>query len=408
MRSFYTLWIGQSISMVGSEVTVIALPLAAVYVLNATPFEMGLLTAAEYLPFLLFALLAGVWVDRQARRPTMIFADIGRAIVLGTVPAAALLGVLAMQQLYVAAFAAGFLTLLFDIAYYSYLPLIVSDDQLVKANSRLELSRSGAQLVGPGLAGFLVQLATAPIAIAVDAFSFIVSAASVALVPREATRPTRNEKRGVVHEIAAGLRMVATNRTMRGVIACAVTLNFFGSVKTSAYVLYAIRDLGLSPAAYGLVWTLGNLGFIVGALGVARIGAWAGIGRAATAGALLIAIGWLVTTLAPSGNWAVAFLVLVAAHLLFGFANPLYNVSAATMMQTMTPDQLRGRVSATSRFLIGGAMPIGALAGGGIAEVAGPRFAVGIAAAGMLLAFVWLLASAVPTVRYRPSAEATR
>src|SRR5438105_11611746 len=186
---FVKLWTGQTISRFGSEISQLAIPLAAALVLDASPAQMGLLSAFEFAPFLLLSLFAGVWVDRVRRRPVLIVADIGRAVILGSIPVAAVLGVLRIEQLYVVGLLTGVLTVFFDVAYQAYLPVLVSREHLVEGNSKLEVSRSVAQILGPGVAGALVQIITAPFAVAIDAASFIASA--LCLLPIRSPEPPR-------------------------------------------------------------------------------------------------------------------------------------------------------------------------------------------------------------------------
>jgi len=396
---FLKLWAGESISLIGSQITLLALPLAAVLTLNATAAQTGLLRTAAFAPFLLVGLFAGVWVDRMRRRPILIAADIGRALLLGSIPAAAALDLLYIEQLYLIAFLAGILTVFFDVAYQAFLPSLVRRDQLLEGNSKLEVSNSVAFVAGPGLAGGLVQLLTAAGAIALDAVSYLLSALFLSSIrtPEPVAVATR-ERRGVRAEIAEGLRVVVGNPLLRGIAGCTSTSNFFGSMVQAVFVLYATRELGLSAGALGLV--LGAAG--VGALGGALLAGWAarrfGLGRAMIGGILLAEVPWLALPLA-GGPPEAATIVLGAAWFLGGLLGPIYNLNQVSLRQSITPHRLQGRMNATMRFLVWGSIPLGALLGGALGEILGVRATIAIGAAGGLLSVFWLLSSPVRLLR---------
>src|SRR5437868_10909625 len=237
---FVKLWTGQTISLFGTEVSQLAIPLTAALVLNATPAQMGLLAALEYAPFLLLSLFAGVWVDRMYRRPVLIVADIGRALLLGSIPLSALLGLLRIEQLYVVGLMTGVLTVFFDVAYQSYLPVLVKREHLVEGNSKLEVSRSVAQIAGPGVAGALVQVITAPLAVLVDALSFVASVISLLLIRVREPAPVRHDGNAgsIWSELREGLDVVLGNPLLRSIAGCTGTSNLFGNGVMAVYVLY--------------------------------------------------------------------------------------------------------------------------------------------------------------------------
>src|SRR5437763_534919 len=245
----------QPIARFGSEISQLAIPLAEALVLAASPAQMGLLGAFEFAPFLLLSLFAGVWVDRVRRRPVLLVADIGRAIILGSIPAAALLGILRIEQLYVVGLLTGVLTVFFDVAYQAYLPVLVSREHLVEGNSKLEVSRSVAQIAGPGVAGALVQLVTAPIAVVVDALSFVASVIFLLFIHTPEPAPVRRAGKdgSVWSELREGLAVVLGNPLLRSIAGCPATPNLFGNAVQAIYVLYVTRQLGVQPADRGLL-----------------------------------------------------------------------------------------------------------------------------------------------------------
>jgi MFS family permease len=389
------LWGAQTISQVGTQITLLALPLAAIVVLDASAFEVALLGALEWTPWLLFSLPVGAWVDRVSRRPILVAADVGRALVLVTVPLAYAADVLTIWQLYAVGFATGSLTVFFDVAYQSYLPSLVERGQLQEGNSKLEISRSGAQLAGPGLAGVLVDLVTAPVAVLADAVSFAVSALFLGAIRRQEAPVQRVEQTRLRTEIVDGLRYVLTHPILRPSMAFVAVSNFFGSVMFSILLVYAVRNLDLGPAEIGLVLTLGNIGFLVGAALSGRVSTWLGVGPTLVAAAA--AVGWplLLVPLAPRD---VAVPVFVAAFGLASFAGVIYNVVGLSLMQAITPDRLLGRMNASRRFVVWGTIPLGSLTGGALASVIGLRETLFVGAIGASVAFVPVLFSPIRSI----------
>jgi MFS family permease len=401
---FLKLWSAETISQLGTQISLLALPLVAIIVLESSPFEVALLGTIEFLPFILISLPAGVWVDRLPRRPILILGDVGRAIALASIPAAYLLGVLSIYQLYVVGFIVGVCTVFFDVAYMSYLPALVDRDRLVEGNSKLEMSRSGAQIAGPGLAGAAISLVGAPLAIILDAISFLGSAAFVvgirtrepAPTPAAGDAPARPSMRG---EIAAGLRYVLGHRYLRSIAACTGISNFFGNVVQSILLVYVVREIGLTPEVIGLVFALGNIGFLAGAVLADRISARLGVGPTIIGSALIFGPGALLVAVAPK-ELAVPF--LVAFGLMIGFGGVVYNVTQVSFRQAITPERMQGRMNATMRFVVWGTIPIGALLGGALATTLGLRETIWIGAIGSLFAFVPLLFSPLRSLREMP------
>lgn len=398
-RDFVKLWTAQTISVFGDQFTGLAIPLIAALALNATPGQMGILTAVERAPFLVVGLVAGVWVDRLSRRPILIAGDLGRALVLLTIPLAAVAGVLGMFHLYVIGLLVGLLTVFFDVAYQAYLPSLVERRQLVEGNSRLEATRSLASLAGPGVAGVVIQILSAPLAIVLDALSFVVSGGLIGMIRRREPRPDRPVRSRMMAEVREGLAVVFGNRFLRSIAGCTGTSNFFSSALFTLYILFVTRELGLGPAQIGLIFSLGNVSGLLGALAAGRLGARLGVGPVIVGSALLGGVGFVPVPLATP---QIAFPLLVLSGLLFSFAVPVYNISQVSLRQAITPLRLQGRMNATMRFLVWGTMPPGGLAGGALGEALGLRPAIAIAAAGGALAFLWVLFSPVRGLRAIP------
>lgn len=396
---FMKLWTAQTISVFGTGFTQLALPLIAVTLLGATPAQMGFLGAAEYLPFLLFGLVAGVWVDRWRRRPVLIVSDAGRALVLGTIPLAAAGRVLGMPQLYLVGFAAGILTVFFDVAYQAYLPALVDRRQLVEGNSRLEASRSIAQVASPGIAGVIIQVLSAPVAIALDALSYLASALLIGRIGRREGRPDPSGRRPMLAEVREGLGVVFGSPLLRSIAACTGTSNFFGNVVWALIIIFAVRELGLTAAALGVIFAIGNGGALVGALLAARVGQRLGLGPTIILAAVAVALGSVPLVFATPRT---AVPLLIVGGLLASFSNPIYNITQVSLRQAITPHRLQGRMNATMRFVVWGTIPLGSLAGGALGELLGLRQAITVGVAGGLLAFLWVLVSPVRSLRRMP------
>ncbi len=400
---FVRLWTGQTISQFGTQVSQLAIPLTAALVLNASPAEMGLLGAVEFAPFLLLSLFAGVWVDRMYRRPILVVADCGRTLLLGSIPVAAMLGVLRIEQLYIVSLLAGVLTVFFDVAYQSYLPVLVTREHLVEGNSKLEVSRSVAQIAGPGIAGGLVQLVTAPIAVAVDAFSYIASVISLLLIHTVEPAPARQagEAGSIWAELREGLGVVLGNPLLRSIAGCTATSNLFGNGIQAIFVLYVTRELGLQPAVIGLIFAVAGPGALLGSLLAGAAARRLGLGTTILAS---IAIGELSNLLIPfaAGPTAVITAVLMVVSFLSGVSNPIYNINQVSLRQVITPDRLQGRMNASMRFIVWGTIPLGALLGGTLGQILGlwPTL-VAMALCG-LLAPMWVIFSPVRQLRAQP------
>lgn len=407
--AFRRLWLAQSISQFGTQVTGLALPLVAIVVLQASPFEVGLLGAVEFLPFLLFTLPAGVWVDRLPKQRLMVAADIGRMVILVVVPSAAVAHVLALWQVFVVGFLAGTLTVVFDIAYQAIVPEIVSRDRLQEGNARLEVSRSAAYVLGPGIGGFLVGVLTAPIAILVDAASYLASALFLFRLrprfPHVAPPATADRRPTLRTEIAEGLRFYRASPLLLASSACIATLNFGFQISSSILLVFLVRELLLTPESIGLAISLGSIGIVIGALTGSAFGKRVGVGPTLIVAAILDGVSALVITVAGSGT---AFWLLILQGLLQGYGFMLININGLSLRQALTPDHLQGRVNATGRWLNWSVIPPGAILGGVLATVIGLRFTIVVGGLIVLSGVLWLLGSPVRRLRELPRPEPSR
>jgi MFS family permease len=400
---FLRLWGASTTSQLGSQVTLLALPLAAVLVLDASAFQVALLTTFDFLPFLLFGLPAGVWVDRLARRPVLIATDVGRAVALLTIPLAYAVDLLTLVQLYAVGFLVGVLTVFFELAHTSYLPSLVEREQLIDGNSKLEISRSGAYIAGPGLGGVLVGFFTAPGAIVVDAVSFIASAMLVLRIrAREQWAASAGVRTGLRRELGEGLRYVARNRYLWPIASCTAVLNLFWNAAFAVYFVFLARELDLSAALIGLVLTLGNVGWLAGALVAGRVTERLGVGWTLAGSAFLFGPSGVLIALAPESE---PLPFLIAAQALGSFAGVLYNITSMTLRQSVTPERLQGRTVGAIRTVVWGVTPLGALLGGGLASVLGLRATFWIAAVGSAAAALPIVLSSARSLRRMPEPE---
>jgi MFS family permease len=391
-RDFTSLWGAETISQFGTQVTLLALPLVAILTLEESAFRVALLTTAEFLPFLLFTLPAGVLVDRLPRRPILILANLGRAAVLLSVPVAHWAGVLTIWQLYAVGFAVGVGTVFFDLAYQSYLPRLVARAELVEGNSKLEVSRSAAQVAGPGLGGLLVSALTAPVAVAVDAASYLVSVLLMSRIRTVEPPAAPGERRSLPAELREGLGYVLRHRYQRAIVATTAISNFFGQLVFAILLVFAVRELGLSAAAIGAIISLGSVGTLLAAVTARRVGERLGAGRTILVAALLFGPATLLIAFAPADR-AEAF--IVAAIAILGYGGTLYNITMISLIQAITPDRILGRANASRRFVVWGVIPLGGVAAGALAETIGLRETIVVGAFGGLLAVVPILASPI-------------
>jgi MFS family permease len=399
-QDFRKLWLGQTVSELGTVVTRTAMPLVALLVLGAGPWELAVLVIVSSMGVLLVGLFAGAWVDRLRRRPLLIWDDFIRAALLLSIPVAYALGALRIEQLYVVMFFESCLGALFDAAYPAYVPTLIGRDRLVEGNSRLATSSSIAEIGGPGFAGGLVQIVSAPFAILVDAFSFLVSAITLMLIRApEPARPAREATTRIVQEIAEGLRVVRRHAIVFPLAARSVPAHVFGAFYGVLYSIYLLRELHLDPFLLGIVISAGGVGALVGSLFASRVVNGLGIGRALVGTAIAASALGVLTPLAQ-GPVAVAALMVFLPQLIGDGLQTIEGVAERSLIQGVIPDRLLGRVNATLDVVSHGVgYPLGAIVAAVIAEQLGVRGAIAIGWAGMALSLLFLVFSPIPRLR---------
>jgi MFS family permease len=403
--NFRTFWLGQTISLFGDQITLIALPLAAVLVLDASAAEMGYLGAAALLPHLFFALPAGVLLERVARRRrVMILADLGRAALLGAIPLAYAFDSLSFALLYVVAFGTGTLAVLFDISYTTLFVSVVQREAYIEANSLINGSRSFSYIGGPSVGGVLVQLLSAPAALLVDAVSFLASA--VFLGRLEAPEPPleRHTTR-VRDEVKEGLAFLFRNSILRPALFGTATLNFFNYAFWALFLLYAIDELGIRAGTLGLVLGAGACGGLLGAVVAGRLGRRIGLGPAFILGMVLFPLPLLLVP-AAEGPRPVVLAMLFVAEFLSGLGVMILDINASAFMIALTPDRLRSRTTGAFNFVNWGIRPLGSLLGGALGSALGLRPALWLSSIAALAGVLWLLPSPIPALHDLPEEPA--
>ncbi|MEO5676212.1 MAG: MFS transporter [Usitatibacter sp.] len=383
-RDFRKLWGSLTIVHFGGQITFLALPLTAALVLNASPFEVGVLIALEALPYPLFGLFAGVLVDRMRKLPIMIASDIGRGLALLTIPICAWFGVLNMAILYVAGFLVGLLTVIGWPAYQVFMTERVGRENLVEANAKIGVADSAAQLVGPGIAGALIQWLSAPIAILLDAFSFFLSAWMLRGIPPSETDRPKSVPTSLRADIREGLVVIWQNRTLRALVWAIGLWQVFRHAFIAIVVLFAARELGFSAGRVGVLFMVAGLGSLAAAGVTATLNTRFGMGPVMLGGIAATGVAWLVMGAAGGSPWT-ASLIFGGGLFLLDLGAMIFFINYLTLRQAVTPDRLLGRVTATMICLTVSTAPLGGLAGGWVAEHYGLRTAMLLAGAGALL-----------------------
>jgi MFS family permease len=398
-RDFRRYWTGQTISLFGDQITELAVPLAGVLILHAGPAQMGYLTAANLAPYLLFSLHAGAWVDRRGRRrQVMIAADLGRALLLVSVPVAYLLDALTLGQLYVVAFLTGTLSMLFFVSQSALFVALIPREQYVAANSLIHGSRAFSFVAGPSTAGGLVQALTAPYALVVDAFSFLASAFFLRRI-NPVEPPTSAGEEG---QVVAGARFIAHSPIVRAGLGATATINFFNFAFLALFILYATRYLHVRPGLLGVVLGAGAVGGLIGAAVTGRLGRRIGIGPAFVVGCVLFPVPIMLVPLA-GGPHALVLVMLFLAEFGSGLGVVILDISGASIFAAVVPDRLRARVSGAYLLVNYGVRPLGALFGGALGSAIGVRSTLWLATAGAVAGFLWLLPSPIPRLHELPA-----
>ncbi len=417
--NFLKLWTSDTISQFGTQFSGYAIPFTAL-LLTSDPLAFSILNASAFIGFAVFALFIGVYVDRHRRQRIMTLANIGRGIFLGLIPLAAVTGTLTragMPLLYVVSFMVGLLTVFFDVSYQAILPSLVDRSQLVEGNSKLEWSRSGAQVVGPGMAGLVVQAVYPPLAIAIDATSYMASASVLSRIKQdELIKPSTAS---VWHDLKEGLAIVLKDKRLRSIAGSTATSNFFSNVIFSILILYLVRQLGYTAAVVGTIFLIGGLGAFGGIALSSRLTRLFGVGPVIIAGMILGGLGTIPYALANSSLSAPIFsatgipvlgsfrldlnaLILMMGGFVTSIGVVVYNINQVSLRQAIVPKSVQGRMNASMRWIVWGTIPAGAIAGGVLAEVFGLREAIVIGVIGGLFSFLWVFLSPVRSLKDVP------
>ena len=401
--NFRKFWMGETISLFGDQITLIALPLAGVLVLDASAAEMGYLGAALLMPHLLFSLPAGVWLERIAsRRHVMIACDIGRALLLASIPLTHAFDSLTFAQLYLVAFGTGTLTVLFDISYATLYVAVVAREEYIEANSLINGSRSFAYIGGPSVGGGLVQALTAPLTLLVDSLSFVASALFLGRLHAPEPALGQSETR-VRDDVREGLSFVFRHPILRPSLLGVATLNLFNFAFWALFLLYATQELGIRPATLGLVLGAGAVGGLIGAVLAGRIGRRIGIGPAYLLGMVLFPAP-LILVPAAGGPKPLVLAILFVSEFLSGLGVMILDINAGAFQTALTPDRLRARATGAFRFVNYGVRPLGALLGGALGSAMGLRSALWLSSIAALAGILWMLPSPLPRMRELPEA----
>lgn len=402
--NFLTMWSGQALAQLGTQVTELAIPVLAVLLLQASEFEVGLLNAAGVAAFLVVGLPAGAWIDRMRKRQVMIWADAVRAVALGTLPLLWWLGLLEMWHLYAVALVVGVATVFFDVSYQSIIPSLVRRTQIAEANGKLEATRELANIAGPAAGGWLIAAVSAPFAILATVGTYIASFIAL-LLTRDHEEPRAADDRApVLHEIREGLAWVLGNPLLRRIVGTTGLSNFFSTVSFTLLPIFLLRELGLSPAAMGVILSLGSIGGLCGAIATPHIVRWIGEARAIPASAIAFSVISCMLPLAATFP-EIAFWLLIGQLFVGSFTILVYNITQVTFRQRITPTRLLGRMNASVRFCVWGVMPIAALLAGALGTWLGVVPTMWIGAVGQLLAALCVVIGPFWAMRELPDAE---
>jgi predicted MFS family arabinose efflux permease len=403
-RDFNRLWFSDTVSQIGNQFTNLALPILAVLSLHAGAFEIGLLMALQTLFFPILGLFVGVWADRLRKRPIMVVCNFGRMVGLASIPLAFFLSALTLYQLYAVAAVNGIFTVFFEISYQSYLPVLIDREDLVEGNSKLQTSASGAQVVGPALAGFVYQLVGGAITIAVDAIGYLISGLSLISIRKREAKPESNSPTGhpdFLEEMKEGIRTVFDNPPLWRITACTATSNFGSAMVGAVFVIFLLNILSFSPVLIGLLGTVGAVGFLLGTLVTPVVTKRLGLGRAIAIPAGIMVIN-IATPLAIYGH---AFLIVGAIGLITGIVLPIYNINQVSLRQTIVPDRVQGRMNATVRTINWGTMPVGAMIGGTLGSTVGVIGTILVGGGLQGAAVLWVVSKHVIRLKEMPKPD---
>ncbi|MBU1228188.1 MAG: MFS transporter [Actinobacteria bacterium] len=403
---FRHLWSASTISQFGSNIGELALPLLAIITMSASPAQVGLLRTAQFLPFLLLTLPLGVAVDRLAKRPLMLLADLGRCVLVGAIPILVWVGIRDIRAIYTLVFLTGCLTVLYQLADFALLPSLVSEDLIIEANGKLLATASASEIAGTGLGGVIVDVFTAPIAVLADSVTYLFSAIGLWRISARETIDTTPSPTSAFHDARQGLVVALRNPYIRPLLGEATTFNFFDQFFIVGLLLVAVRHIGLGAASIGAVFVAGGIGSLVGAWFGARVTGRFGYGRVLLV-TMLIGNGAPVAVIFLGDDPRSAMLLLSPTFLLVGLGTGIANVHGISLRQTAIPADLRGRVNAGYRLLSWGAVPLGASLAGMTAGRFGANTAMVLGALGIALSTLWVAASTIPTLTSIEGARAT-
>jgi MFS family permease len=399
--------LSDTVSQIGNQFTNLALPILAVLSLHAGAFEIGLLMALQTLFFPILGLFVGVWADRLRKRSIMVVCNFGRMTGLASIPLAFFLSTLTLYQLYAVAAINGIFTVFFEISYQSYLPVLLDREDLVEGNSKLQTSASGAQVVGPAVAGFVYQLVGGAITIAVDAIGYLISALSLISIRKREAKPESNSPTGspdFFAEMKEGIRIVFDNPILWRITACTATANFGSAISGAVFVIFLLNILSFSPVLIGLMGTVGAVGFLLGTVITPVVTKRLGLGRA-----IVISAGIMMINIAtPLAIFGQAFLIVGAISLTAGIMLPIYNINQVSLRQTIVPERVQGRMNATVRTINWGTVPVGAIMGGILGPTVSIIGTILIGGALQGAAVLWIVSRHVIHLREMPKPDETK
>ncbi|POX37947.1 MFS transporter [Streptomyces sp. Ru73] len=397
---FNRLWFGQTVSNFGDKISLLALPTLAVVVLGGGAFEVGVLGALRFLPFVLLAPIAGLVADRVSRRTVMIVADLGRFVALATIPLAFALDSVSMTHVYIVAAVTGCLTTFFEVSYQSWLPQLIGTENLVEGNTKLQISRSVAEAVGAGAGGALIQLLGAARAITTDAFTFLVSLVALLVIRHRDTRERTEERAASAKaELKEGLRTLFGNPVLRGLFTANVVVNLGAAMGDALLVVYAYKTLNLSPGQVGAAFAVMSVFVIVGAVLSEVVAKKLTLGRTLVLTAVVLGAGYI---LVPTGGATAGFVGLIVVQAVIGFVSPMFDIHVLSLVQGVTPNEQMGRVSGSALSAVYGALSLGYFAGGALGEAVGLTAGLAVAGAVAVLGGLTLLAGPVARIKEMP------
>lgn len=397
---FRNFWLGHTVSMFGVQITLVALPLVAAITLGATPLQMGILQAVEFLPFLVLSLFVGVWVDRAPKRPILIITDILRALLLLGIPLGIYMDALTMPLLYVIAVLVGVNTVFFDIAHTSYLPFLVKREDLIEGNSKLEFSSSSATTVGQSIGGALIQVFSAPFAMLFNVGTYLLSALFLSLVKqKEPPVQTTPEKQNFWKEIREGTSFVFSSKVIRPILIATVIFNLFTYLIEPVFILYLTRTLKLEPIYIGIIFSMSGVGALLGAMIAGKFAQKLGIGKALVSSLLIAGVVSFFIPFATFLPLIPAVLLIMSMYLIDAAMVIVYNINQRSLRTAITPDHLQGRMNASIRLFAMGIVPVGALLGGWLGGEIGTTPTLIVGAVGIASSAIFILFSTVRTIK---------